>query len=268
MIKAGFVIPVYRHGSASGNVVRSLVPLGLPIILVDDGNDDDNKKQIECAALLSTLVTVVTRRNNGGKGAAVKSGAMQAQKMGLTHIFQIDSDGQHDTSAVPFFLKEAEKHPDCVIAGYPQYDGTVPPGRKSGRDVSNNYARFLSVNKETKDVLCGFRVYPLEPLVRLLHWHPFIDKRMGYDVAVMVRLAWMGVHILNYPVRVTYPADGISNFHLVSDNIRIGCVFTSLSFELLFRFPFVYCQKKKQERARNELKDIKQLIAYKEMQAT
>lgn len=244
-INAGFVIPVYRHGSTCEAVVRSLMHLQLPIILVDDGNDETNRRQIADAASLSGLVTVVTRKHNGGKGAAVTSGAVQAWKMGLTHIFQVDSDGQHDTTAVSGFLEAAQAHPQCVICGYPQYDESVPANRKSGRRVANNYAAFLSVNHEMQDVLCGFRVYPLGPLLHVMRWHPLINKRMGYDVDVLVHLSWTGVHIINRPVRVTYPIDGISNFNLISDNIRISAVFTALSFGLLWRFPLLYYRKKR-----------------------
>lgn len=250
-MKAGFVVPVYRHGSAVEGVVRAIVPLGLPVILVDDGNDEANKRQIENAAKVSTLVTVVTRRRNGGKGAAVKSGVLKASEMGLTHVFQVDSDGQHDTGAVPHFLDEAAKHPDCIICGYPQYDETVPAGRKSGREISNRYARFLSVTGEVKDVMCGFRVYPVEPYIRLIRRRAIVDSRMGYDADILVHLVWMGLHVLNYPVKVTYPADGISNFRMVRDNIRISAAFTRLSFELLWRFPLLFCKKCLKECGKN-----------------
>lgn len=243
MIRAGFVVPVYRHGSTVESAARALAPLGLPIILVDDGNDEINKEQIQKASMISPLVSIVTRKRNGGKGAAVSSGILRANEMGLTHVFQVDSDMQHDLSRVPYFLEKAAKHPDCVICGYPQYDESVPARRKSGREISNKYARFLSVSSEIKDVICGFRVYPVSPCIRLIRWHTIMDKRMGYDMEILVRLVWMGVHIKNYPVKVTYPADGISNFRMVRDNIRISISFTRLSFALLWRFPILFCKR-------------------------
>lgn len=251
MIKAGFVVPVYRHGGTVGEVVRSLLPLGLPIILVDDGNDEAGRVLINEAAELSSLVTVVTRKKNGGKGAAVKDGVMKAKEMSLTHVFQVDSDGQHDISSVPLFLQESNKHPNCIICGYPQYDDTVPEGRKTGREVSNKYARFLSVSGELKDVLCGFRVYPVDPFVYLIN-HTILDSRMGFDIEVLVRLAWKGIDVFNYPVNVTYPIDGVSNFHIVRDNIRIALTFTRLSFGLVWRFPYLFYRKCKKNCKRHK----------------
>lgn len=243
MIHAGFVIPVYRHGGAVRGVVSALSALRLPIILVDDGNDAENRRLIDEAARASGLAVVVSHKKNRGKGAAVKSGILKAYEMGLTHAFQIDSDGQHDAGSVPMFLEECAKHPECIICGYPQYDETVPLNRKNGRKAANGYAKFLSVSDEVMDVLCGFRIYPVSPYIRLIRRHAVIDSRMGYDANILVRLVWMGVHVLNYPVKVTYPADGVSNFRMVRDNVRIALTFTRLSWGLLWRFPYLFARR-------------------------
>ena len=99
-MKYGFVIPVYRHGATLEGVVKNLVSHGLPIIVVDDGNDEINKQYIKSVGEKYSLVTVVTLKKNSGKGSAMNAGIEEAYKMGLTHILQIDSDGQHESSRV------------------------------------------------------------------------------------------------------------------------------------------------------------------------
>ncbi|MBQ9494716.1 MAG: glycosyltransferase family 2 protein [Treponema sp.] len=237
-MNAGFVIPVFNHGATIADVVRALAPYKLPIIVVDDGNDETNKAQIAAAADSCKNAVLVTRHKNGGKGKAMVSGVLKAHELGLSHVFQIDSDGQHDTSRVPFFLAEAEKFPDCVICGYPEYDASVPRIRKSAREISNNWARVCALSGEIVDAMCGFRVYPTEPYYQLLKHHACIDSRMGYDADILVHLLWKGVRIKSYPVKVTYPADGISNFRMVRDNLHISLSFAKLFLGMIVRLPF------------------------------
>lgn len=104
-MKYGFVIPVYRHGSTLEAVVKSLVSFNLPIIVVDDGNDEENRAFISAVEKSYPLVTVVTRIENGGKGRAMIDGIRKADEMGITHILQLDSDGQHDAGRAARFIK-------------------------------------------------------------------------------------------------------------------------------------------------------------------
>ena len=238
-IKLGFVIPVYNHGSTVDSVIRSLAVYGRPIIVVDDGNDAANKTQIRAAVDSCPLAVLVERQKNGGKGKAMMSGVLKARELGLTHVFQIDSDGQHDASRASFFIEAAEENPSCLICGTPVFDESVPTSRKKGREISNRWARFVSLSDEIVDAMCGFRIYPVAPYCRLLTHRACVDARMGYDADILVHFVWSGVHIKSYPVRVTYPADGISNFRMVRDNVRISLSFTKLFFGMIVRLPLL-----------------------------
>ena len=68
--------------------------------------------------------------------------------------------------------------------------------------------------------MCGFRVYPLAQTLPVL---PSVKtRRMDFDPDIVVRLIWAGVTVINRPVHVTYPKDGISHFRGFSDNMRIS----------------------------------------------
>lgn len=237
---AAFAIPVYRHGKPLASVVRSLIPYGIPIIIVDDGNVGEDRELVAAAGTLSDLVTVVRLEKNGGKGRAMNAAVRAALDRGIDHLFQLDADGQHDPAACGDFLAAAEENPDAVICGYPVYDETVPGYRKKGREFSNGWARIVTLDGRIKDVLCGFRVYPLLPhYAGLLDRHALLDARMGYDVDILVRQLWRGVPLVNKGVRVTYPADGVSNFRMFRDNVRISLTFTRLFVGMLLRLPLL-----------------------------
>jgi len=237
-MKQGFIIPVYRHGGTACPLAEKLAALNLPVILVDDGNDSRTKALLaECAAKTDGIFLVRLEKNSG-KGGAFIRGIEKAVELGLSHVFQIDADGQHDAGRAAFFLEESSRNPDKLICAYPEYDNTAPKSRVIGRKISNFWAAIVTLSKELKDVLCGFRVYPVEAAWRITR-NPFLDKRMGFDVEILVRLYWNKVFPVFYPVKVNYPPDGFSNFRVVRDNIRISWTFTRLCIGMLLRLPML-----------------------------
>lgn len=241
-VKMCFVIPVYNHGATCEAVIQSLKCYGLPFILVDDGNDEKNAAYIRECGEKHSDVTVVVRAKNGGKGKAFTDGVRKANEMGFTHVFQIDADGQHDSEACKKFIEITNENPDALICGYPVYDESVPKARKNGREFSNGWARIVTFNRNIKDVLCGFRVYPVASYMKVLNSPAWLNGRMGFDVDILVHLSWKGVRIINGPVKVTYPKDGVSNFHMVRDNIQISGTFTRLCFGMIIRSPYLFVQ--------------------------
>ena len=237
-MKQGFLIPVYRHAATAGPLAERLSALGLPVILVDDGNTPEEKAILESWAAKIPALALVRLEKNLGKGGAVQKGFEKAAELGLTHLLQIDADGQHDEGRISFFLEESAKHPGLTICGQPEFDDTVPSGRAKGRKISNFWAAVVTLSGELKDVLCGFRVYPVEETLRIMR-KCRVDNRMGFDAEILVRLYWNGVFPLYYPVKVSYPKDGISNFRLLQDNVRISWTFTRLFFGMLWRLPFL-----------------------------
>jgi glycosyltransferase involved in cell wall biosynthesis len=248
-VRQGFLIPVYNHGKTAVSVVQKLARYGLPVILVDDGSDAETKNRLAKIAADTPGAILVSRGKNGGKGAAVIAGIDKAREEGLTHVLQIDADSQHDAERAGFFLEESAAHPEALICGLPEFDSSAPLSRKNGRKIANTWAKIVTLSSEIQDILCGFRVYPVEPAWRVCH-HAFIDKRMGFDPEILVRLCWKHVPLLFYPVRVSYPQDGVSHFRPVRDNIRISLVFTRLCAGMLVRLPVLLAAKLRIRRGR------------------
>ena len=233
----GFLIPVYNHGATLESVVTNLLPYNLPIIVVDDGNNEKNKTQIKEVVEKYPSIVLVSRKKNGGKGAAMREGFLKANELGLTHVLQMDSDGQHSAGRVDYFLEKSMKNPDAVICGYPEYDGSAPMPRVNGRKIANGWVHIVTLSKEINDCMIGFRVYPIAPCMQLIKKHAIIDSRMGADIDILVHLSWAGVKIISEPVKVIYPVNGISNFRVVRDNMRISGMYARLCIGMIVRLP-------------------------------
>jgi glycosyltransferase involved in cell wall biosynthesis len=237
------VIPVYNHPDTIGLMVRAVRSHGLRCVMVDDGSEP------RCAAVLDALalehgdaVTLVRLPQNQGKGGAMMAGLGEARRQGYSHALQIDADGQHDAADVPRFLALAQAHPAAVICGTPVYDASVPKGRLVARYATHVWVWINTLSLQIRDSMCGFRVYPLAPVVDLID-RTAIGKRMDFDVEVLVRLHWRGLDVVNVPTRVTYPLDGVSHFRAGLDNLLISRMHAALFAGMLWRSPLLLWRK-------------------------
>ena len=225
--KPCIVVPVFNPGPALARTLEGLIATERPLFLHDDGSDESTR--IELARFQATHPEVRLSRweANQGKGAAVCELLRAAHAEGFTHALQVDSDGQHDLGAIASFLALGAAHPAAVIAGVPRYEGPVPPARRYGRRFTHAWVHLETLSFAIGDSLCGFRLYPLAATARLME-RVTLPARMDFDTAAIVRLAWQGAPILNAPVTVIYPEDGVSHFNLLRDNLRLTRMHTRL----------------------------------------
>ena len=235
------IIPVYNHGEALVGTVERLSVYNLPMILIDDGSDAQTKATIS-EIISQHDLELITLPKNLGKGAAVEAGLRAAWERGNTHAVQVDADGQHDLSDLETLLEEARAHPDALVSGAPQFDETVPRSRLYGRYITRFWVWVETLSLSVPDAMCGFRVYPLEPCIRLIDGRR-LGRRMDFDIEIVVRLYWRGVPFLPIPTRVSYPEAGISHFHLWRDNWLITRKHTQLVFGMLLRLPILISRK-------------------------
>jgi len=231
------VVPVYDHAGALPRLVDALRATGLICWLVDDGS------HAPCATLIERLVAenpAWLRRlrldPNQGKGAAVFAGLRAGLAAGFTHAIQIDADLQHDPTQIPRFIEAAQRHPEAVINGLPQYDASVPAVRLHGRRITTVLVWVHTLSRQIADAMCGFRLYPMAAAVALDDRAP-VGRRMEFDADVIVRMFWDGTPVVNLPTPVTYPVDGVSHFRMLRDNLRMIGLHLRLFFGMLIRLP-------------------------------
>jgi predicted LPLAT superfamily acyltransferase len=236
------VVPVYRHVRTVAAVLDALLAAGLPCIVVDDGNDGEEARVLGEVVAARQRVELLRLPRNQGKGGALQAGFRAASERGYTHVLQIDADGQHDTADIGRFLALAREHPDDMVYGVPIYDASVPRARLYGRYATHVWVWINTLSLDIRDSMCGFRVYPLAPVLALLQ-RGRLPARMQFDTESLVRLHWQGVGFHAVPTRVVYPPGGLSHFRVLRDNLQISWMHTRLFFGMLARAPLLVWRK-------------------------
>ena len=237
MNKPIILIPVYNHEVGIVRVVKAVLALNMPCILVNDGSN------ASCSAILIQLqaehphrIHLFQHTVNQGKGAAISTGLRAALELGYSHALQVDADGQHDLNDITFFFACSEKNPEALICGVPVYDSSVPKHRYYSRYLTHIWVWINTISLRIIDSMCGFRVYPVQPIIELLD-KQHLFSRMSFDTEVLVRADWANIPIINCPIKVHYPEDGVSHFLAVKDNVLISLMHARLFFGMLLRSP-------------------------------
>lgn len=241
VFKPCIVIPVYDHEVAITAVVERLRTQQFPVLLVDDGSS------AACAAVLDQLaalpdVSLLRHERNRGKGAAVTTGLRGAQRAGFTHALQVDADGQHALEDAAAFIEAARATPAAMICGRPVFDASIPKVRFYGRYLTHALVWLETLSLDIRDSMCGFRVYPLQPVLALLD-RARLGQRMDFDTEVLVRLHWRAVPMRWLDTRVSYPLDGVSHFRLFKDNALMTRLHVRLLLGMLVRLPWLVWRK-------------------------
>jgi glycosyltransferase involved in cell wall biosynthesis len=236
------LLPSYNSGPRLEGVVAEALRHWQPVLAVIDGSTDGSELPLRSLARREPGFSLLVLPRNSGKGAAVLAGLAEARDRGHTHALVMDADGQHPADRISGFMEVSRLNPEAMILGRPIFGPEAPLKRLYGRKLTIGLTRLATLGAAIADPLCGFRVYPVQPLLAALG-----PRRAGrgfdFDTEAAVRLFWAGVLPVNLPIPVRYftrAEGGVSHFHYGRDNLILASMHARLIGELLlFRWPSV-----------------------------
>jgi len=235
------LIPSYNPGRKVLATVRAARAQWTPVWVVIDGSTDGSADWLTEEAARDPGLRVLVLPENQGKGSAVLHGITVAAQQGFTHALTMDSDGQHPETLIPDFMAASQAEPGAMVLGKPVFGPEAPALRVNGRKVSNAWANLETLGMGIGDSLYGFRVYPIAPLMRVMHGTRFM-RRFDFDPEAVVRLCWAGVRPVNIdaPVRYFSPEEGgVSHFKYLRDNVLLTWMHTRLFIGFVLRLPWL-----------------------------
>lgn len=241
------LIPSYNTGPRLARTVEEALNVWKPVWVVVDGSTDGSETGLRACSELR----VIRLDRNRGKGAAVLEGLRSARAAGFTHALTMDADGQHPAGRIPAFVAASVAHPTAMILGRPVFDAAAPRLRVHGRRLSNWCVRVQTLGAGIDDCLCGFRVYPIEPLLAVMAATGWM-RRYDFDAEAVVRLFWSGVEPINLAAPIHYPRPedgGVSHFRYGRDNVLLTGMHLRLAMGALRRLPMLL-KRRQARRAR------------------
>ncbi|WP_184547713.1 DUF2062 domain-containing protein [Mucilaginibacter sp. FT3.2] len=210
------IIPTYNNHLTLAGVITDVLAYSNHIIVVNDGSTDDTE------AIVKTFpqVQLISYAQNVGKGWALRQAFAYAMQKGYKYALTIDSDGQHFAKDIPNFLNKLEDVRDAIIIGSRNMDQAAVPGKSSFGHKFSNFWFWVETGIHCPDTQSGFRLYPLY----MLGGMKFYTRKYEFEIEVIVRAVWRGVHMDSVPVTVYYaPKETrVSHFRPVTDFSRVG----------------------------------------------
>jgi glycosyltransferase involved in cell wall biosynthesis len=239
------LIPSYNPGPKVYATVRAAMERWNPVWVVVDGSTDDSAARLQALAATLSGLRVLVLPQNRGKGAAVLHGLKHAAALGFTHALTMDSDGQHPADRIPDLMRLSQAQPDAMVLGCPVFDASAPLLRVRGRKISNGWVNVETLWAGIGDSLYGFRVYPIDPLIRIMGRQRWM-RRFDFDAEAVVRLSWRGVPATNVAAPVRYfRADegGVSHFNYWRDNVLLTWMHMRLFVGFCVRLPVLIARR-------------------------
>jgi len=197
------------------------------IIVVDDGSEDATVNICK-----QNSVTVISHVYSMGNGAAIKTGARNAE--GDVLVF-MDADGQHSPDDIKRLTDKIEQGFDMAV-GARQMDTHASLTRRIGNTIYNKLASWMT-GYPIEDLTSGFRATRARHFKKFLYLLP---NKFSYPTTSTMAFFRSGLPVAYVPINASQrTGDGKSHIRLLHDGIRfliiilkIGSLFSPMRFFL------------------------------------
>ena len=221
--KICFVLPTYNEEENIENIIQQLLKEEknqskhtFSILVVDDNSSDETQTIVQRYTSLNSKVHLITGQKKG-LGDAYKRGFNYAlNDLQADLIFQMDSDGQHDTSLIPHFVSSIEEGRDVVIGSRFVEGGTTPDfsfSRLIMSKVGNLLVRYVGGITQVKDCTSGYRAIRASYL-KELDFSYLSTRGYSFQSSLICDLAWRGANISEIPIEFSSRQGGDSKLAL------------------------------------------------------
>jgi glycosyltransferase involved in cell wall biosynthesis len=195
------VIPMLNEEAGAETCVRSVLAalegfaLRCGLIVVDDGSTDATPRILD--ELSAAGEFTVVHQANGGYGHAIRSGALEAERLGYEYVVFMDSDLTNPPEDIAKFIPEMERSVDVIKGSRFRFGGGME-GVPFKRRVMTGAARVISrslFRVGVEDCTNGFRAIKTAVTTQM----PLTER--GFAV-ILEELYWakrMGCTFANVP---------------------------------------------------------------------
>ena len=207
-------LPTYNERENLERMLRSLVPLGVRVLVIDDDSPDGTGELADRLAAELDAVSVLHRARKEGLGPAYLAGFREALAGDAAYVFEMDCDFSHDPADVPRLLAACEGGADLALGSrYVPGGGTENWGvlRRIVSAGGSLYARLL-LGVGVRDLTGGFKCFRREVLERL-DLDAIHAKGYAFQIETTYRTLRAGFRVEEVPIRFVDRTEGTSKMN-------------------------------------------------------
>lgn len=207
------VMPAYNEEVAIGSMVLRARKQVDRVIVIDDGSTD---RTAEVAGLAGA--EVIRHPRNIGKGAALKTGFLEASKNGTSILITMDSDGQNNPSDIPKLIQPILNGNADIVNGSRYVNGkgkNTPKYRRLGQMILDK-ATNINSGTHITDTQSGFRAFAR----RTLPVFKFKQNGMAIESEMLMEAANAGLRVNEVEIGIRYDVKG-SKLNPINHGVKV-----------------------------------------------
>lgn len=197
------IIPAFNAAQTIRPVVEETLQYTRHLLVIDDGSTDGTAAQVS-----DLPVKIIRHPVNRGKGAALRSGFTWALEQGMGSVVTIDSDGQHDPTAIPQLIATAEAAGTDILIASRAAQFREMAGLRSSWNRFGVWCMRKKTGFTITDSQSGFRYYS----ARLLRSVNLTAEGYNLEMEILMEAWQHGFTIDSIPIAARV-ADGRATSH-------------------------------------------------------
>jgi dolichol-phosphate mannosyltransferase len=204
-------LPTYNERENLEKIIRSLEPLGVSVLVIDDNSPDGTGEIADRLAGELPNVSVLHRERKEGLGPAYLAGFRRALADGAELVLEMDCDFSHDPKDVPRLIEACEGGADLALGSrYVPGGGTANWGvvRRIISWGGSFYARVI-LGVRIRDLTGGFKCYRRRVL-ETIDLDAVHSKGYAFQIETTYRTLKHGFRVVEIPIRFADRTEGQS----------------------------------------------------------
>jgi hypothetical protein len=195
------------------------------VLVIDDGSRDGT-----AAVARSLGAHVVSHPVNSGQGAALQTGYLVAERLGVEVVVTLDADGQHDPSQIGRLVEPIVRNEADFVVGSRRKGESEGGGDSRARDAGITlYTRLINLlgGTEVSDVANGYRAIRASRLAEIA----FTEDQF-HNPELLLGAARAGLRVVDVPVTIRRRTAGVTK---KGTNVRYGLGFLRVMLKTWLR---------------------------------
>lgn len=237
---AVIILPTYNEKGNIGTAIQTLETDVFPVIkdyemkilVADDKSPDGTADEVRVLMKKFKNISLSQGVKKGLGAAYIRGMTYAVEEMGADVLFEMDADGQHDSSKVPMFLGKIDEGCDVVIGTRYSAGGSIPKNwpiqRKLFSVTANLFVRIVFTKLHIHDWTGGYRALKKEVFLKerqeLLNFNGYI-----FQISFLHKVVRDGFKVGEVPFIMTDRTLGKSKI------APLGYIFDVLKFVIVER---------------------------------